>query len=229
MSFYEIVGGDIISGWGGYVQLNNWTTTAGPSSSQASSAKSTNRDYIDVANWELIINEVAQKFTMSGSMGATSRRRVCQDWYAKFNVWYDINQTRVSESPMRKLEWRDSVSLTFFPGNVGIKEKSPDPNFQWNAIPLGGIENRQINKGDPGGIDSADLAEVEADPMIYPPRYRSPLGIITYVKTINNVEDIVVQEITVEGNSLIWELINQQDASNYDTYVNKISKRIDNV
>jgi hypothetical protein len=80
--------------------------------------------------------------------------------------------------------------------------------------------------GDPVLYPQVDPADIQV--LTYAHNYRSPSGVITHVKTIDNSMgyDIVRQEVTIEGNSLMFYCISMQNENEYNVYVTTYKDRM---
>lgn len=178
-----MIGGELITGWGGFIYVGSDVTP-------------TKATRLDVASWELTIENKVKPITYSGSMGSINRRILAQNWICKLQLFYDNdlvnNGGKLSYNKLIRVT--DHVSLCLFVGNLGNADASINP---------------------------ADKIATT-----YAPRFRSPDGITTFSKIINKNDDVVIQEVTIEANSLMMEITNSEDQGVYANYLSKIATRL---
>lgn len=152
-------------------------------------------EYLDVAYWQVFRTLITKENAYSGSYGAITRRIVAEDWYAKCVIWYDLENPGVS-----LLRKGNSVNLTFW--------------MDW---------------GDNYYPDISDIIHpneiIQAPAEVYNPRLKSPDCLVHGVQTLHSSEgeNVVIQEILIEGNSLLFELAKLDDERLYNSYLESLS------
>ncbi|MFA5037681.1 MAG: hypothetical protein WC479_10960 [Candidatus Izemoplasmatales bacterium] len=104
-----MIGGDIITGVGGYISI--WQPN------QKASAPGTNGTRMDVSDWQVKELFVNAECTTTGCLGALNYRRVAVGFKFWCRLPFDLNQP----NPKVFLKNQDSIALRFNIGNPDIE------------------------------------------------------------------------------------------------------------
>ena len=204
-------GGSLIAGAGGYLQFWNWRL-----SGYSSPPTPINFNYLDVALWELSRNTIYAPVWYSGCFGAMRRRGVTSDWKLFARVWWDVLR-----APEIVLNQGDTLAVKLLPGsditytgNFTTRSNSLQPgsstiNQQLVGLPASGLGVL------PQGSD-------------FIPCYASPMCVWSGQKIIDNnqgddgPDGIMVQDIVLDGDSLLYYLQDQSDVNKYNNYLSSL-------
>ena len=241
-----IPGGNIKSGWGGYITATPYKSDNQGTASVTSGGLYQGDGYpvkIDVAEWYLKQIFYCKPIWYSGSYGATNRRVVAHDWYAKLKVFWDIGRYGIAGEgqPIRQTDspkQDHKPAMKYFTGfkavdpfpntlELGLMLGAPNKLYNWNDAPWTNnqtVGNQFLQKElTPDMINREQTAAKNFAPM-----YLSPSAVITYADTIDSSEGdgIITQNIWLESSAHIFEITTTQELVEYSKYVANIKDRI---
>jgi hypothetical protein len=209
-------GGNILSGIGGYLQLWNWRNTAG---SPNQFPTPINYSYLDVARWQLFRDWASPPNWYSGCHGSIRRRTVCADWKLTAHVWWDRQF-----APAIILAQGDTTAVRAVIGAesswTGIQIHRVT-DFQANNIPsAAACINNQLLGLPANGVGILPRGES------FLPAYCSPQAKFTH-ETITdssegNDDDVVMADIVLEADALLWYIANPNDMVDYGNYLKSL-------
>jgi hypothetical protein len=238
---YNAIGGNKLSGYGGYLQFWNWQGQPG-NTDMPTLPLPINFAWLEVAYWKLHIKSIAPINWYSGLCGAISRRVVAVDWQLSARVWWDYTMP-----PETALRQGDATAVKLVIGADSQWTGNPASDIRvggfFNQLGLGGaglilpswppnaaqqprITNPPVqpfvNNGD--GILNPETAGV----VPYIPCYVAPLCVFEEQEAVDGSEGqdgedgIVYEDITIGGDSLLWYLPTLQWEAQYTGYVNQL-------
>lgn len=191
---------DIKTGTGGYISVNGWANKTNPRSMYIP------RVY-DVWKWEVIEEFKDAEKTHSGSRGARTRKRVCIDWTARLSIWWTPQtiSTHLFDLGI------DSLAIRLY--------KSWGPEYVANQT----LNSYYASKFSDVGIKREDPTSSD---IFQTPYYGCVNCLPTKVRTLSQFDDIILQEVELKGNDILWDVY---DISKHTQYLNYISTAISNI
>lgn len=123
----ELVGGNLIAGFGGYLAVGVFRINE--------ERIDVIEDAIDVAGWVLHEEKVARRHALSGSWGALSRRIVAADWTAVATIWYNQDRPAVLQT-IRKAKRNSNLGLALQIGDRGAYDMSNKRTYHRFVSPM---------------------------------------------------------------------------------------------
>jgi hypothetical protein len=218
----RLLGGNVVQGVGGFIQLWNWAAQGDPGDT-GYSIQPVNYRWLDVAFWKFKNKIVNQQNWYSGSCGAGQRIPVIVDWSVFCRIWWDYDNP-----PEDVLTIGDGIALklmigadSWWTGDYGsdFKHLTQD-NPQFFQIPP----------------DVANIPTIQATGLGILPRgesfvpcYLAPLCFWgDQDATCSSEPDefgIMYQDLSIEGSSLLWYVDTEENEAAYLDYVLQLANQ----
>lgn len=215
------IGGNLLSGQGGFLQLWNWAAGEGTPPVLPTPV---NYRWFDVAWYRFQFHRFNSLLQYSGCSGAQRRRGVIVDWQLDARIWYDYDfpahMGLIFGGAMAvRMNLGDASTWTGNPLSACRDQGTQDEKGVlplYDNICIDGSQGLNLGTGilkpGPSGQASYNL-----------PFYTAPMcswGEMSIVDSSgqNDPDGIVYQDITLEGDSLLWYIDDGVGGRTYNVY-----------